>query len=83
MGRLCGPSLLLDCIVNMHSHSHHSLTGIYTKTTLFLLDFHSTFKGLTFKSTIPGFGLHQSINKDVTGNCMYATTMTEPPQIVS
>ncbi|KAF5246895.1 hypothetical protein FAUST_1080 [Fusarium austroamericanum] len=62
---------------------HHLLTGSYTNTTLFLLAFDTVARTLTLNSTVPGFGLHQFVTSNAAKDRVYATAMSEPPQLFS
>ncbi|XEU99320.1 hypothetical protein FSHL1_004607 [Fusarium sambucinum] len=62
---------------------HHLLTGSYTNTTLFLLAFDTVALTLTLNSTVPGFGLHQFVTSNAAKDRVYATAMSEPPQLFS
>lgn len=62
---------------------HHLLTGSYTNTTLFLLAFDTVARTLTLNSTVPGFGLHQFVTSNAAKDRIYATAMSEPPQLFS
>ncbi|GAB1196519.1 hypothetical protein APSETT444_005791 [Aspergillus pseudonomiae] len=62
---------------------HHLLTGSYTNNTLFLLAFDTLSRTLSLNSTIPGFGLHQFVTSNVAKDRVYATAMSEPPQLFS
>ncbi|KAL5337057.1 Lactonase, 7-bladed beta-propeller-domain-containing protein [Aspergillus crustosus] len=64
-------------------HFHHLLTGSYTDTSLFLLAFDSVSRTLSLNSTIPGYGLHQYVTSNAAKDRVYATTMSEPPQLFS
>lgn len=63
------------------SSVHHLVSGSYTNTTLFLLAFDSIARTLTLNSSIPGFGLHQFVTSNAAKNRVYATAMSEPPQL--
>jgi carboxy-cis,cis-muconate cyclase len=63
------------------SSLHHLVSGSYTNTTLFLLAFDTLAKTLTLNSTVPGFGLHQFVTSNAAKNRVYATAMSEPPQL--
>ncbi|CEI65627.1 unnamed protein product [Fusarium venenatum] len=62
---------------------HHLVTGSYTNTTLFLLAFDTVARTLTLNSTVPGFGLHQFVTSNAAKDRVYATAMSEPPQLFS
>lgn len=62
---------------------HHLLSGSYTHTNLYLLAFDTIAKTLTLNSTIPAFGLHQYISTNAARDRIYATAMSEPPQLFS
>ncbi|RGP72457.1 hypothetical protein FSPOR_2668 [Fusarium sporotrichioides] len=62
---------------------HHLVTGSFTNTTLFLLAFDTVARTLTLNSTIPGFGLHQFVSSNAAKDRVYATAMSEPPQLFS
>ncbi|KAJ4185823.1 hypothetical protein NW755_008275 [Fusarium falciforme] len=65
------------------SSLHHLVSGSYTNRTLFLLAFDTIARTLTLNSTIPGFGLHQFVTSNAAKNRVYATAMSEPPQLFS
>ncbi|KAF5679218.1 muconate cycloisomerase I [Fusarium heterosporum] len=65
------------------STMHHLVTGSYTNRTLFLLAFDTVAKTLTLDATVPGFGLHQFVNTNAAQDRIYATAMSEPPQLFS
>lgn len=62
---------------------HHLLSGSYTNRTLFLLAFDTVAKTLTLSNTVPGFGLHQYVTTNAARDRIYATAMSEPPQLFS
>uniref|UniRef100_A0A8H7N759 Muconate cycloisomerase 1 n=1 Tax=Bionectria ochroleuca TaxID=29856 RepID=A0A8H7N759_BIOOC len=62
---------------------HHLLSGSYTNRTLFLLAFDTVAKTLTLNNTVPGFGLHQYVTTNAARDRIYATAMSEPPQLFS
>jgi hypothetical protein len=62
---------------------HHLLSGSYTNHTLFLLAFDTLAKTLTLTSQVPAFGLHQFVTSNAEHNRVYATAMSEPPQLFS
>ncbi|EXL70862.1 hypothetical protein FOPG_13350 [Fusarium oxysporum f. sp. conglutinans race 2 54008] len=69
---------------NSHGSSmHHLVSGSYTNKTLFLLAFDTIAKTLTLNATVPGFGLHQFVTSNAAKNRVYATAMSEPPQLFS
>ncbi|VTT78786.1 unnamed protein product [Fusarium fujikuroi] len=65
------------------SSVHHLVSGSYTNKTLFLLAFDTIAKTLTLNATVPGFGLHQFVTSNAAKDRVYATAMSEPPQLFS
>ncbi|RFN43128.1 hypothetical protein FIE12Z_12631 [Fusarium flagelliforme] len=65
------------------SSVHHLVSGSYTNKTLFLLAFDTIARTLTLNSTVPGFGLHQFVTTNAAKDRVYATAMSEPPQLFS
>ncbi|KAG9568377.1 hypothetical protein KCU71_g1935, partial [Aureobasidium melanogenum] len=73
----------MQAIGNTLPTVHHLLTGSYTNHTLFLLAFDTIARTLTLKQQVPAFGLHQFVTTNAARNRVYATTMSEPPQLFS
>jgi carboxy-cis,cis-muconate cyclase len=73
----------LEFASSVGSTLHHLVTGSYTNTTLFLLAFDTVARTLTLNSTVPGFGLHQFVTSNAAKDRVYATAMSEPPQLFS
>lgn len=71
----------IELASSVGSSLHHLVSGSYTNTTLFLLAFDTLAKTLTLNSTVPGFGLHQFVTSNAAKNRVYATAMSEPPQL--
>ncbi|KAF5682135.1 Muconate cycloisomerase 1 [Fusarium circinatum] len=65
------------------SSVHHLVSGSYTNKTLFLLALDTIAKTLTQNATVPGFGLHQFVTSNAAKDRVYATAMSEPPQLFS
>lgn len=65
------------------SSVHHLVSGSYTNKTLFLLAFDTIAKTLTLNATVPGFGLPQFVTSNAAKDRVYATAMSEPPQLFS
>ena len=63
--------------------AHHLVSGSYTNTSLFLLAFDTVARTLSLKSTVPAFGLHQFVTTKAAKDHVYATAMSEPPQLFS
>jgi carboxy-cis,cis-muconate cyclase len=73
----------MPAIQNSLSTVHHLLTGSYTNHTLFLLAFDTIAKTLNLQQQVPAFGLHQFVTTNAARDRVYATTMSEPPQLFS
>jgi carboxy-cis,cis-muconate cyclase len=73
----------MQAIGNTLPTVHHLLTGSYTNHTLFLLAFDTIARTLTLVQQVPAFGLYQFVTTNAARNRVYATTMSEPPQLFS